>query len=252
MILKNTRVKQIKQIKQLQRLCVKLSLILFFTSLSSVSLLQKTWGKSCDMALVDWSSEFQCITKLKADEDFRKIPYKSNDITSTMDRIQAKINKLPSSCQKELPSEYTLSPLLALSKYKSHAVLVSNISEIIPNLQAAMKSNGCDSIDTLFIIGHGDSGCVSVGAGIECDSKAEISTTNINNWEKSFKSLNGNVKQIQIVACHSGQGEKGEKLVAEMARIVGASTVAPVKEVRSDQDIMKLSNRERVSSTPKK
>lgn len=207
-------------------------------------------SNSCDVALVDWSSEYHCISELNFESNFRRIPFhgpSTENYASTISRIKGVIRRLPQRCQNELPEEYTYGPLLALSKYKAGALLITSLGDIEGKVRSYVRASGCQNIPTLSLVGHGSEGSISLGSGVEYDDDGEISNENINLWWSIFRKLSGRVGRVQLVGCKTGKGAEGAKLVKSLSRVLSCEVTAPTKSVSSSQNIFHLSRRERTT-----
>lgn len=222
-------------------------LFLFLSTYHSALL----YAKRCDVALIDWSPEYHCISRLNFESKFHQIPFNglnTSKYSDTILKIKRVISKLPKWCREELPAEYTYGPFLALSKYKRNSILITSINEIEKKINNHLRSNRCNEINMLSLIGHGAEGSISLGAGIEYDNYGEISTENIYLWATQFRKFSGKVHKVQLVGCKTGKGAKGLKLVKTLSRILSCQVAAPTKEVSSAQNIFDLSFRERSTS----
>lgn len=224
--------------------------IVFFSFCSCSFFQNHLKARACDVALLDWSPEYHCISKLKLEGEFQKIPFhgpQSSQYLNTISRIKSTISKLPKECREDLPDDYIYGPFLALSKYKKKNLLITSIREISTKLKNHFRSQNCTRVKTLSLIGHGREGYISLGAGIEYDENGEISNENKNLWKGIFKQLSGKVERTQLVGCKTGRGEEGHKLVKSFSQILGCEVTAPTKGVSSSQDIFHLSKRERTT-----
>lgn len=118
------------------------------------------------------------------------------------------------------------------------ALKAGSKEDLVTQVKKKMKDSKCKCIKKLILLGHGESGIISTGAGQVATECKEINGHQ-KEWGPVLTPLKGKFckgAELILFGCEVGKGEAGAAKLLELANFFGVTVKAPTTDVYAHQD----------------
>ena len=115
-------------------------------------------------------------------------------------------------------------------------VEADDLVDIQVKVKEEFDNNACNCIDSLWIVGHGKQGLITIGDGQKKDTLYGHINGNESQWKMVFAPIKplfcATAPQICLVGCNTGACDKGRDKLYKLAQELNVTVSAPVDKLR--------------------
>jgi len=128
---------------------------------------------------------------------------------------------------------------------------IKDLSDMESKFMTKFEGGDCDCVKELYIVGHGDSGIISVGTGVRKLKSNRYINGNKSQWEGPLGSMMYKFcpglphflpVKVFLIGCKTGGCNPGRDKLFELAKFLEAEVTAPVDKLKGNEIFDYLSN----------